>query len=156
MHDSPSRCFAYISVRNSWTGCAPFFLYFLITESNLFLPMYGSVGEMSENEIQSTSGFVQLRTKVLNNVWWSGLESEMSSCFPFTLDLLMLDELKSEVFTPPVYIHEGSADSAPAALTVDTTARTQVSKDPFLIDWAGVTDFSFNIVISQSPVVQRE
>ncbi len=68
----------------------------------------------------------------------------------------MLDELKSEVFTPPVYMYDGSADFAPAALTVDTTARTQVSKDPFLIDWAGVTDFSFNIVFSQSPVVQRK
>ena len=59
---------------------------------------------------------------------------------------MLLDELKSEVLTPPVCMYDGSADSAPAALTVDTTARTQVSKDPFLIDWAGVTDISFSML----------
>ena len=55
----------------------------------------------------------------------------VSSFFPFVLDLLLLDEPKSEVVTPLVNKYNWIADSAPAALTVDTTARTHVSKDPF-------------------------
>ena len=148
-HVSSSRCFAYISVRNSWTGWAPFFLYFVITASIIFVPIYRSVGEISENEIQSTSRSVQLRTTIIISVWWSRSISMVSSLFPFAffvLDLFLLDEPESKVVTPPVIMYDGRADYAHAALTVDTTARTHVSNDPFLIDWTSVTDFSLSIL----------
>jgi hypothetical protein len=47
---------------------------------------------------------------------------------------MLLEEPKSVVITPPVNMYDERADSAPAALTVDMTARTHVSNDPFLID----------------------
>jgi hypothetical protein len=47
---------------------------------------------------------------------------------------LLLEELKLEVVTPPVNMYDESADYAHVALTMDTTARTHVSTDPFLID----------------------
>jgi hypothetical protein len=42
--------------------------------------------------------------------------------------------LPAKKMTPPVYINEGSANSAPAALTVDITTNTHISNDQFLID----------------------
>ena len=83
----------------------------------------------------------------------------VSSFFPFVLDLLLLDEPKSAVVRPPVNMCDGSADSAPAALTVDTTARTHVLKDPFLIDRAGVIDLIFSILgqpITSCTIVELE
>jgi hypothetical protein len=52
----------------------------------------------------------------------------------FPLSLLLNDELAAEKLTPLGYIYEGRADSAPAVLTVVTTANDLVSNDPFLID----------------------
>jgi len=52
----------------------------------------------------------------------------------FPLSFLLNDELAAEKLTPLGYIYEGRADSAPAVLTVVTTANDLVSNDPFLID----------------------
>jgi len=60
-----------------------------------------------------------------------------SSLFSFVFSVLylsLLDEPESKVVTPLVNMYNGRTDYALAALTVDTTVRTHVSNDPFLID----------------------
>jgi hypothetical protein len=91
-------CFAYISVRNSWTDWAPFFLYFCITISIIFAPIHESSKIMFENEILWDWGFFQLRRIVLSLVWCSESSELVSSAFIFSLsfDLMPKGEVKLE------------------------------------------------------------